>query len=130
MDSSGLEFIMSRFTFRPLHVHSEWLEAMAGFAKRLTVAVVLPSGVGSSDAMASIEDDAKVLKVDIRWSIQLEYLERLFSSFVKNKSMQGYTEQHPEIVALEEKLKKIRNELQKKRNETLCSTGQICLPFR
>ena len=33
MDSSGLELIMLRFTFHPLHAYSEWLDEMAGFAK-------------------------------------------------------------------------------------------------
>lgn len=43
--------------------------------------------------------------------------------------MPGYTENHPEIVALEEGVKELRGEVGKISNEPLTSTPQIRLPF-
>ena len=129
LDATGVELLMSRFSFHPLHVFGEWLDANEGFAKRLSVSIVLPSGVATSKVIAKVVSNGTVLQIETEWSSQLCYPEQLCSPFVDDKNLIGYTSQHPEIVALELSLKELRKEIGKKLDERLFSTAQIRLPF-
>jgi len=120
---------MGQFTFHLLYMHARWIDREHGLAERLTVSVVLPSGVGRDGVEVDVDEDDIMLELECNWPSPLMNPSILFKAYFENRDLQRYTAELPEIGGFELKLKDLRLEMGRKRSENLVSKARIHLPF-
>lgn len=86
VEPSGMEMLMSRFSFHPLYIFGDWTDAKAGFAKRLTVAGLLPSVINTTEFRVSITDGGNMLHVSLQWPSQMRYPENYLLRLCKMRA--------------------------------------------
>lgn len=110
-------------TFHPLHLISIWQEPSTT-AKRITVSIILPSGVNAGDFTIRIIEDGDVLELTVDWPKPLVDI-----SFMHKKWLQDYasnfTDFHPKFLGFEASLRKLRENL----SDKVVSVARIGLPF-
>jgi len=129
IDSSGLEVILGRFTFHPLYLCAPWLDKENGYKERLTVSVVVPSGLNAEDITIGLNDECSVMEIGCSWPHPLINPELLCQEFIKDKNNKNYTLYHPEVTSLESALKDLRTETGLRRSDDIISNARIILPF-
>lgn len=108
--------------FVPLHMISQWQEPQTT-AQRVTVAVVLPSGIYSGDFKFRVVDDGDVLEFTVNWPkplIDISYMHKKW--LVQNIS---FTNHHPKFLGFESSLRKLRSNVL----SNVSSVARIGLPI-
>jgi len=78
----GAELIVKDSVFKPLYLIGEW-EEPGTKTKRLTVAIVLPSGVNKSDFTIQVLDAGLLLQLTVKWPVPLVDLELLHQKWLR-----------------------------------------------
>jgi len=123
----GAELIVKDSVFKPLYLIGEW-EEPGTKTKRLTVAIVLPSGVNKSDFTIQVLDAGLLLQLTVKWPVPLVDLELLHQKWLRpvdKESVQPFTMYHPKVLAFENALKTKRQ----RAADDVVSTAKIILPF-
>jgi len=71
--------------FKPLYIIGEW-EEPGKKTKRLTIAIVLPSGVNRSDFTLQILEGGMSLQISVKWPSPLVDLELLHQKWLKDQA--------------------------------------------
>lgn len=119
-------------SFKPWYLMSTWTEP-GTTTKRITVAIVLPSGVGKGDFSVRATEDGKWVELTVVWPnplIDLDTLHRkwLWQSSGLSQAVRAgerFERYHSKCVGFEASLK----ELQDRVSETIESVARISLPF-
>ena len=90
---------------------AEWLDRKNGLAKRLTVTVVLPSGIDENEITVEVSYSNLALQIDVLWPAAILNTETLLNNFILDKDMPHYTSDHAEVIALEKNLKDMRRKI-------------------
>lgn len=104
-------------TFLPLALISQWDEAITT-CEMLSVAIVLPSGVGPGDFKVRVIEDGDVLELTVSWPMPLVNIEMMHAKWLKCDE-QGklistdVTPHHPKILGFQKKLRMVREHLEK-----------------
>lgn len=115
--------------FYPLALVSEWEEAITT-CPMLTLAIVLPSGIGAGDFMVRIIEDGDVLELTVKWPKPLVDIEFMHLKWLKtdddgNPLSLDVTRHHPKILGFQKKLRMIRQHFE----NTPESVARFGLPF-
>lgn len=109
--------------FDPLHVVSTWRDA--ALAQRLSVAVLLPSGVDADMCTVRVCDSGRRLELVVQWPMLMCEPDLLHTSWVRRGDKCRLKRCHPRLVAFEETIARLRAE----RGGRLRSRACIFLPF-
>lgn len=123
------DYVEDRLKFQPPYFFSEWLDREEGMAKRLTVIVLLPSGISGADVDVEIIEQGCVLQMQFAWPKPFMKPESLCAAFIADQEDVGYNENHPEVIALEKELKDIRTANGLTRSRPITSKTHIRLAF-
>lgn len=127
--SSGLEVLLGRYSFHPLYIVAPWLDKENGCKEMLTVAAVIPSGLGTEDVTVELNERGNSMKIGCTWPAPLVTPDLLCEYFIKDRNNKNYTTYHPEVNSLESALKDIRTEAGLRRSDDIVSHANILLPF-
>ena len=120
----GRSIIKQEHTFIPLHMCSVWQEPGTTL-QRITVAIILPSGVGAEEFKVRVIEDGDVLELTVRDGRSLSLIS---SSCTKNGWIEGgssFTDFHPKFLGFEATLRRMRENL----SSEVSSVARIGLPF-
>lgn len=112
-------------SFQPLHLISEWVEP-GTTTRRLTVAILLPSGVAIGQFSTRVSDDGNTLFLVIMWPDPLVNLKHLHRKWLTAKGPDKIELYHPKLVGFEHFLKSCRS----RSTDSVESTARISLPFQ
>ncbi|KAI0560922.1 hypothetical protein FGB62_97g111 [Gracilaria domingensis] len=115
--------LFEQLDWRPFYLISEWKEPETT-TKRLSVGVVMRSGLQRGDFYVQIVDENKSLQIKVNWPRTMIHPKILHAKWL-NQSGEKYTDHHPELIGFESALKDLR-ELSKDR---VMSATKIVLPF-
>lgn len=118
-----------RLKFEPPYFFSEWMDRDSGIAKRLTIVLLLPSGISGADVEADIVQDGLVYEMNFIWAQPFMKPERPCAAFIADPEDPKYKENHPEVIAMEKELKNIRTAFGLTQSKPIPSKTQISLPF-
>lgn len=107
-------------TFIPLYLMSEWQEPRTTL-KCLTIAIILPSGVGPGHFKLQVVEEGECLEVTVDWPSPLTDIPMMHKKWFGN----GLSDVHPKILGFESALKMLRTN----RIDAVRSTARIGLPF-
>lgn len=111
--------------FEPLHLLSEWVEP-GTTTRRLTVAILLPSGVYPGHFSVRVADGGCILNVTVTWPSPLVDLTHLHRKWLQSKGPERMEMYHPKMIGFEKFLKSCRS-----RNvDSVESMAKITLPFK
>lgn len=110
-------------TFHPLHLLSVWQEP-GTTAKRLAVAILLPSGVGAGDFTVRVIEDGDVLEISVDWPKPLVEISFMHKKWLLMDDSR-FTDFHPKYLGFEVSLRGLRENI----NDKVTSTARIGLPF-
>ncbi|MEM6687231.1 MAG: hypothetical protein AAF617_15725 [Bacteroidota bacterium] len=111
-------------TFVPLYLISQWQEPVTT-TKRVTVAIILPSGVGVGAFKVRVIEEGDVLELTVNWPkplVDIEFMHRKWMSQDEGKLV---TSVSPKLLGFEKTLRQMRNN----RSETVSSVARIGLPI-
>lgn len=124
---AGAELTVGDLFFKPLYLIGEWQEP-GSKTKRLTVVLILPSGVNKSDFTLQVLEGGQSLELTVQWPMPLVDLDMLHQKWLRQPTDDNncrFTMFHPKVLALEDALKKKRN----RAADSVVSTARIILPF-
>jgi len=124
---AGAELTIGESFFKPLYLVGEWDEP-GSKTKRLTLAIVLPSGFNKSDFTLQVLEGGLTLELAVQWPAPLVDLHLLHQKWLREASKDEdcpFTMFHPKVLSLEDALKKKR----KRAADSVISTARILLPF-
>ncbi len=75
--------------FNPISYCAEWLDI--GAESRVTVSVLLPSGIETSCTKVEIVDGGTVLDLQVTWPSPFQEARKLFKSFIEDGKLSEYT---------------------------------------
>ena len=113
-----------RTQFTPLHLVSVWVEPVT-MIDRITISVVLPSGVDPKAVTSKIVNDGRILKISMRWPEALANIQRMHKKWLSAVGEEKMLSYHPEIVGFQKAIKPFRSRV----GDSVRSTSQISLPF-
>ncbi|PXF42241.1 hypothetical protein BWQ96_08037 [Gracilariopsis chorda] len=93
--------------------------------KRVTAAVVLPSGVGRGEFLIQIIDGGECLELSVTWPqplVDVELMHRRWLQSVHADRMQSY---HPKIIGFQNSLRNLKGKV----TEDVKSVARILFPF-
>lgn len=108
-----------------MHIFSSWVEPNTT-TKRLTVAVLLPSGVGPGQFSIRVAEDGGALEFTMIWPdpfINMSILHRKWLQSQSDDRIEGY---HPKLIGFEHHLKSFRS----RSSDIVESTARIVLLFQ
>ena len=121
----GSEFVYDACSFSPLHLISEWTEA-GTMTRRITVAMLLPSGVEQGMFSVSVVDGGRFVEMVVQWPNALVRMDVLHRKWLSTRLIGHRLEMyHPKIVGFERALKGFRRQA----SDNVESTCRIPLPF-
>ena len=120
---AGSELISGELTFKPLYMISRWAEQFT-LTKRLCVAIILPSGVGSGNFTITVVDGGQFLQLAVRWPQALVDV-LVMHRWKLADSQSGFMLYHPSVLGFEASL----SELRKRSSDAVESVARIPLPF-
>ena len=123
-DGSGAELTMGELVFKPLYLLAEWDE-LGNKTKHVTVAIVLPSGVGKGGFSLHVPDHGETLELSVYWPSPLVDLQKMHGKWINGKSATD-SFLHRVILAFENALRKKRS----RASERVTSTARIPLPIQ
>lgn len=118
-ENSGL------YNVQPLHMISEWIEP-GTTTKRLTVAILLPSGVLSGQFAVRVADDGCALEISITWPNPMVELKMLHRKWLQADGSDRIEVYHPKLIGFERFLKSYRT----RSTDKIESTARINLPYQ
>ena len=92
--------------------------------KRITVAIILPSGVGSGDFRVRIIESGDVLEMVIYWLKPLTDIHYMHKKWLSDQDS-SFSDFHPKFLGFESALRDMREDTYSK----VSSTARIGLPF-
>ena len=95
-----------RNVYSPMCLISQWQEKLT-MIKRLTVAIILPSGVGSGQFSLRVGEGGRHLELMIRWPKPLIDIYKMHKKWLTNER-QNYKDYHPEFTGFVEALRNYR----------------------
>lgn len=122
-DGAGAELVSGDLVFKPLFIISKWVERTT-LVKRLTVAVILPSGIGSGDFTISVVDGGQYLRLAVLWPKPLLDV-TVMHRWKLGDPNNGFMCYHPSVLGFESALR----ELRKRSSDAVESIARIPLPF-
>lgn len=123
----GVELTVKDSFFKPLYIIGE-REEPSTRTKRLTVVLVLPSGVNRSDFTLQVLEGGMSLQLTVKWPnplVDLQLLHQKWLKPVESDQTTVFTMFHPKVLSLENALKKKRQ----RAADDVVSTARILLPF-
>lgn len=127
---SGNELSMDQLEFHPNYYMASWIDREAGMAERLTIVMSLPSGISGHNVKFSVKAEGMILQVDAPWPEPLQDPTFVCGPFINNANIPNYTNNHPEVIALEKAMKQIKVDAGNNKSEVLQSKARIRLPVR
>lgn len=122
-EGAGAELTSGDLSFKPLFMISNWTERST-LAKRLSVAIILPSGIGTGDFSINVVDGGQYLQLAVRWPQPL--LDVLVMHRWKlTDSDSTFMPYHPSVLGFEATL----SELRSRNSDVVESVARIPLPF-
>lgn len=110
--------------FNPLHLTSYWVEP--GTTNRMvSVAIVLPSGVGPEDFSVRVVEGGRELELKVEWPVPLVNLEMLHKKWTDSNKPDRMEKYHPKFLGFEACLKKFRQHSR----HIVESIARFALPF-
>lgn len=100
--------MMGELSLKPLYLTSVWAKPGAT-ARRASLAVLLPSGVGAGDFTVRVVDDGEFAEFTALWPAALMTLEVLHKKWLGKRGGEGFEEHHTKRVGLENALNKLRS---------------------
>ena len=101
-NGAGAELTAGELAFKPFFMISSWDERST-LTKRLCVAIILPSGVGSGDFTITVVDGAHFLQLAVRWPKPLVDVSIMHLWKLSNPSS-GFMPYHPSVIGFESAL--------------------------
>lgn len=111
-------------SFHPLHLISTWTEPDST-NQCVTVAVVLPSGVGSGGFSVRVLENGRELELVVRMPKQLQDMKLLHRKWLRSTRYDRMEPYHPKIVGFQNALKELRQHTE----DFVESTARIALPI-
>ena len=131
-EEEGIELLASPLCFRPLHIVAIWEDPVM-FAKMVSVATLLPSGVKSQHFSVRVVDDGLCLELKVIWPDPLADSCKAHKHWISR----GYCkEHHPRLMGFREALKNLKRRIDSDIESTcridsdIESTCRILLPFQ
>lgn len=123
------EVVSPSKSFMPLALVSEWEEALTT-TPMISVAIILPSGVGVGDFMLRVIEDGDVLELTVKWPAPMVDIELMHVKWLKNGEdgkpiSTDITRHHPKILGFQKKLRMVRQHFE----NTPESIARFGLPF-
>ena len=112
-----------QLTFKPLYLSSCWVERETT-KKRITVAIVLPSGVGTGNFSLRILENGMSIELKVVWPNPLANLNIMYRKWPSDPT-DPIKKYHPKMIEFESSL----NELRDRSSEFIESYARIPLPF-
>lgn len=122
-EGAGSELISGDLSFKPLFMISSWTERST-LAKRLCVAIILPSGVGSGDFTINVVDCGQYLQLSVVWPQPLMDVLVMHRWKLADPSS-GFMPYHPSVLGFEAALR----ELRRRSSDAVESVARIPLPI-
>lgn len=111
-------------SFVPLHLISVWQEP-GTMTKCLSVAILLPSGIGEGDFAWRVIGEGHVLEISVIWPPPLQQPEIMHKKWLNKDNREGFEMYHPKVVGFQLALKQLR----KRNSDMVESVARIMLPF-
>lgn len=110
-------------TFSPLHLVSVWIDPSIK-SKCVSVAILLPSGVGPGGYSTRVREGGRELELTVRWPSPMNSVHHLHRVWLRADSdaMEVY---HPKVLGFDNSLKGLRES----KSDTVESVAHIALPF-
>ncbi|KAI0557767.1 hypothetical protein FGB62_265g06 [Gracilaria domingensis] len=126
ISESDVEIIPNQFnkTFKPIFSVSEW-EEISTASKRISVALLLPTGVESDSISLHVSANGKKLVMDCQWPTVFTNVSDLHRKWLSEKAKDRIKEYHQKLAGFENFYKKMRE----KSSDVLVSRGSIVLPY-
>ncbi len=122
-DGDGGELLLNKMDFMPLHVCASWTCAKT-LASKLSVSILLPSGVSPEDLNVTVAEGGEHLYVEACWPEALQNPRVMHEMWIQDSDPRRTVEAHNKMIAFEKSIK----ELKRKKSEQLLSTATIALP--
>lgn len=111
-------------SFCPIHMISNWVEPNTT-RKCVSVAILLPSGVGPGNFSVRVIEGGRELEVCIRWPEAFSDLEVLHKKWIRSQESDHIEVYHPKLIGFENCLKQLRE----KSSHSIESHARIALPI-
>lgn len=111
--------------FQPLHLTSCWMEP-GSTTKCLTVAIMLPSGVGAGQFSLRVLEGGRQLEIIVNWPAPLVDLSMMHRKWLTAAGPEKIESYHPKLTGFENALKAYREHCK----DDVVSTARISLPFQ
>jgi len=121
---AGSELTAGERQLRPLYLLSRWVEP-GTTTKMVSVAIVLPSGVGAGDFSVRVVDSGQFLELTVQWPAALVDIEVMHRKWLRMIGNGGFQKYHPKYLGFEAALKKLRE----RNSDKVESSARIPLPF-
>ena len=121
---SGRRDCLPAHNYSPLYLLSTWTENHTR-RRRITLAILLPSGVTKGMFGVRIDDNSRSLELSINWPTPLINMKLLHAVFLKDEKKK-YELYHPEVSGFEDDLKRLRST----NSEWVTTKTHIPLPFQ
>lgn len=121
---------MHQLSFHPISMASVWTDRRQNMRQRVSMPILLPSGIGVGDVTVCVSDDGSAIIVEVTWPDALLDPEHLLSVFINSDTYPSYTVDHAEVLSLETTLKQFRTSIGAKRSDPIKSKCRIQLPFQ
>ncbi len=120
----GAELTLGEKFFKPLYLLSIWKEP-GTMTKRVTAAVILPSGVETGDFSICISPCGMSLEIAVVWPVPLVDLTCMHKKWLRPESGSGFQVFYPRYTGFEQVLKKIKQ----RSSDDVQSIARIPLTF-
>lgn len=115
---------LNDLTFKPLHLISVWKEPHT-MTKRITVAILLPSGVEAGEFAVRVMEGGKSLELSVVWPLPLMEPKTMHKKWLDLDNQSGFASYHPKVVGFQQALKQLRS----RSSQEVESVAIIALPF-
>lgn len=122
--ADGAELMLGDLDFKPLYVLSVWTEPRTT-TKCITLAIVLPSGVGSGKFSCRVVDGGEYVELTVMWPNPLIDIETMHRKWIQADSQTDFKLYHPKVIGFQNALKQLRI----RSSDIIESTARIPLPF-
>lgn len=120
----GSELVMGDYVFKSILFRSAWVEPSTT-NRRLTIAIVLPSGTGAGDWSAHVADGEYFYDVEVYWPEEFSDVKLLHGKWLHRKGADRLEPYHPKMIGFESALKALRP----RHSESIKSRARIPQPF-
>lgn len=101
------------------------MEASIEKTKMVSIAILLPSGVGQGKWQVSVGNGGTILELTVNWLFVLLNMDALHTKRLCSSSKSNFSRHHPQFPAFENALRGLRERV----SDTIESTARFSLPF-